>query len=372
MTTRTSTRARRGLVAIVAAIVLAAVVAVSSASAGAAAGSASSTRALGAAKTRLSLGPRVLPELELRPPAARAQAARMGRPPVGSSDGGLLLDRGVFRRLPDVPGALQTVHVRNNNRGEIAGVYADDSDGTPRIRGFLMKNGRVTRIDVPGAMATAPFGINDLGQVVGGWVAPDATVNPVTGETGPVHGFVWDRGRITKFDVPGATTTAPYEINNRGAIVGNYADGAGAQHGFVLRRGVVATIDHPGATDTPDMTGTRVVGIDDRGRLVGSYGDDAGTLRAWKWEDGEFRTIHPPGALHSEASEINDRGRIVGRYLDATPKLRSFQLDRGRLKRIDAPDRCDTAAFGLNDSDQILIPATGTTDGSTCPPQGGA
>ncbi len=191
--TGTSTR-RRGLLAIVAAIVLAALV-VASASAGAAVGSASSTQALGAAKPRLSLGPRVLPELELRPQAARAQAARMGRPPVGSSDGGLLLDRGVFRPLPDVPGALQTVHVRNNNRGQIAGVYADDSDGTPRIRGFLMKNGRVARIDVPGAMATAPFGINDLGQVVGGWVAPDATVDPVTGETGPVHGFVWDRGR---------------------------------------------------------------------------------------------------------------------------------------------------------------------------------
>jgi uncharacterized membrane protein len=318
-------------------------------------------------KPRQSLDPRFLPEVELRP-----EAARTGRPPAGSSNGGLLLDRGVFRPLPDVPGALQTLHVRNNNRGQIVGAYADDSDRTPRLRGFLMKNGRVTSIDVPGAMFTLPVGINDHGRVVGGWVGPDATVNPVTGEAGPIHGFVWDRGRITKFDVPGATTTGPYEINNRGAIVGSYADAAGAQHGFVLRRGVVTTIDHPGATNADNMTGTRVVGIDDRGRLVGSYGDDAGTIRAWKWDGGEFTTIHPPGALHSEASEINNRGRIVGRYVDATPKLRSFQLDRGRLKRIDAPGRCDTAAFGLNDRGQVVIAAPGTTDGTTCPPQGGA
>ena len=320
-----------------------------------------------AAKPGLGLGPRVLPELDLRP-----QAARAGRPPASSPDGGLLLDGGVFQPLPDVPGALQTVHSRNNNRGQIAGLYVDDSDGTPRLRGFLMQKGRVTSIDVAGATATVPIGINDSGQVVGGWVGPDAIVNPVTGELGPVHGFLWERGRVKKFDVPGATTTAPYEINNHGQIVGNYADADAAQHGFVLRRGVFTTIDHPDATDTPDMTGTRVVGIDDRGRLVGSYGDDAGTLRAWKWEDGEFTTIHPPGALHSEASQINDRGRIVGRYLDPTPKLRSFLLDRGRLTRIDAPGRCDTAAFGLNDRDQILIAAPGTTDGSTCPPQGGA
>ena len=289
-----------------------------------------------------------------------------------TTDGGLLLERGVFRPLPDVPGAPQTLHLRNNNRGQIAGTYVDDSDGTPRIRGFLMERGRVTRIDVAGAMATLPVGINDRGQVVGGWIRPDATVDPVTGELLPVHGFLWEGGRFTKFDIPCAITTAPYEINNRGQIVGNYGDAAGAEHGFVLRRGVVTTIDHPGATASPALTGTRVVGIDDRGRLVGSYGDDAGTIRAWKWENGRFTTIHPPRALLSEASEINNRGQIVGRYVDESPKLRSFMLDRGRLKRIDVPDRCDTAAFGLNDRGQILIARAGATDGTTCPPEGGA
>jgi uncharacterized membrane protein len=354
--TTTSIR-RRSLAAIAAAGVVFAALAVAS----------SQPASAAAAKPGPTLGPPVLAELALHP-----QAARTRRPPVGSPDGGLLLDRGVFRPLPDVPGALQTVHFRNNNRGQIVGLYVDDSDGTPRGRGFLMRKGRVTGIDVPGAMGTVPTGIDDSGRVVGGWVGPEATVDPVTGELFPVHGFLWDGGRFKKFDIPGAITTAPYEINNRGQIVGNYGDAAGAEHGFVLRRGVVTTIDHPGASDAPDMNGTRVVGIDDRGRLVGSYGDDAGTLRAWKWEDGEFTTIHPPGALHSEASEINNRGQVVGRYVDPTPKLRSFLLDRGRLKPIDVPDRCDTSALGLNDRDQILIPAPGTTDGSTCPPQGGS
>jgi hypothetical protein len=158
------------------------------------------------------VAPRVLPTLELG-----AQRARMALPPAGASNASLLLERGVFRPLPDVPGALQTTHLRNNNRGAVVGAYADDSDGTLRLRGFLLQRRRVTRIDVPGAAITLPLGINDRGQVVGGWVGPDAAVNPATGETGPVHGFLWEKGRFTKFDVPGATTTAGYEINNRAA-----------------------------------------------------------------------------------------------------------------------------------------------------------
>jgi hypothetical protein len=75
-----------------------------------------------------------------------------------------------------------------------------------------------------------------------------------------------------------------------------------------------------------------------------------------RWVPDAFRYTAAPAALWR---------------VDATPKLRSFLLDRGRLTRIDAPDRCDTAALGLNDRSQIVIAAPGTTDGSTCPPQGG-
>jgi uncharacterized membrane protein len=315
-----------------------------------------------AADSGPAVGPRMLPMLEPGP-----EAGRKARPPAGVSNASQLLERGVFRPLPDVPGALQTTHLRNNNRGGIVGAYADDSNGTLRLRGFLMEKRRVTRLDVPGATVTLPLGINDRGQVVGGWVGRDAAVNPVTGETGPVHGFVWKNGRFTKFDVPGATTTAPYEINNRGQIVGNYADADGAQHGFVMRGRRVTTIDHPRAAQAPNMTGTRVVGIDDRGRLVGSYGDEAGLIHAWKWEGGRFTDLEPPGGLQAEASAIDNRGRIVGRYVDATPKLRSFMLHRGRYRRLDAPGRCDTAAVGINDRGQIVIAAAGTTDGTTCP-----
>jgi hypothetical protein len=310
-----------------------------------------------------------LPEIDLnQDPELRGHEHQM---PLDLPDSSLVLERGRFRPLPDVPGGLQTTHLRNNNRGQTVGAYAEiGPDGTPRQRGFLMRGRDVTRIDVPDAVATLPLGVNDRGQVVGSWVGQDATVNPITGETGPGHGFVWDRGRVRTFDVPGSTTTAAYEINNRGQIVGNYTDADGAQHGYVLRNGEVTIIDHPRASDTPNLTGTKVQGIDDRGRLVGAYGDDDGVIHAWAWEQGRFTDLEPPGGLQAAANQINDRGQIVGVYLDSTPKLRSFLFERGRYTRIDAPGRCDTAAYGINDRGQIGIAAAGTTDGSTCPPPG--
>jgi hypothetical protein len=106
------------------------------------------------------LGPRMLPMLELG-----SHGGRKSRPPAGVSNAGLLLERGVFGPLPDVPDALQTTHLRDNNRGHVVGAYVDDSDGALRQRGFLMRGRDVTRIDVPGALVTLPLGINDRSQI---------------------------------------------------------------------------------------------------------------------------------------------------------------------------------------------------------------
>jgi uncharacterized membrane protein len=290
-------------------------------------------------------------------------------------NGGLLLRDGSFRPLPDFPDAAATMHVRVNNRGDIVGNYgltAGDANNPARLSGFIMRDDVFTSIDVPGSITTIALGLNDRGQVVGGYLKPGATVNPATGESGPVHGYMWDEGTFTLFDVPGATTTAPYDINDRGRIVGNYGDAASVQHGFILEDGIFTSVDHPSATHMPNLTATRLVGLDDHGRIVGSYGDDAGIIHAIVREkDGAFTTIGPPDVVASEASAVNKRGQIVGRYLDGTGKLVSFLQDRRQLITIDVPDRCDTAAFDITDRGQILIAPTGTTDGTTCPASDG-
>jgi uncharacterized membrane protein len=304
---------------------------------------------------------------------AHAKPGTHSQPPQPVSDASQILNEGVYRALPDVPGALVTTHTRNNNRGQTVGAYVDhvDANGVAvGVRGFLMsKSGKVTRIGVPGAVVTLPLGVNDRGQVVGSWVGPDERVNPATGELGPIHGFVWDDGEARVFDVPGSTSTAAYEINNHGWVVGNFTDANFAQHSYILRHGEFTTIDHPRAATAPNSNGTKVFGLNDRGRLVGSVGDEQGILHAWSWEKGRFTDLTLPGDPQAIATQVDNRGRIIGVFQDDRPKLLSFTYERGRYRTIEAAGRCDTAAYGLNERGQILLAAAGTTDGTTCPPQ---
>ena len=74
--------------------------------------------------------------------------------------------------------------------------------------------------------------------------------------------------RITfnNIDVPGATATIPTGINNSGTILGIFLDSTGAFHGFLADKtgAFVKSIDFPGAPQTEPS------GINELGDLVGS------------------------------------------------------------------------------------------------------
>ena len=179
----------------------------------------------------------------------------------------------------DPPGALATFTNGINDRGQVVGYYGVAGG---KVQSFLRdRSGDITTVDVPGAAGTQPFDINNRGQVVGLFVdaAPDAdgTIPPNT-----IHGFVWSKGSFRTIDVPGATGSGALDINDRGEIVGGYQDAQGRTHGFRLRKGVFTTIDPPGAVDVPGSPGfaaTAPFGINNRGQVVGQYADARGTAR---------------------------------------------------------------------------------------------
>src|SRR5438132_1289828 len=74
-----------------------------------------------------------------------------------------------------------------------------------------------TTIDVPGALETLAYGINDAGQIVGKSLG---------------QGFLKDGANFITFNVPGAGTTQAYGINNAGQVVGVFHDGS-TYHGFL-------------------------------------------------------------------------------------------------------------------------------------------
>jgi probable HAF family extracellular repeat protein len=87
-------------------------------------------------------------------------------------------------------------------------------------------------------------------------------------KAGGFHGFLLDHWRYTSFDVPGAPNTLPFDINNRGQVVGIAGLSGRDVHGFLFARGVggpATTVDVPGAAMT------FAFGLNDHDQIVGTY-----------------------------------------------------------------------------------------------------
>jgi hypothetical protein len=93
--------------------------------------------------------------------------------------------------------------------------------------------------------------------------------------TGRGEGYLVDAGQFTPFVVPGSRSTAAWDVNPRGEIVGVYQDAANRFHGFVRDGDDYDSLDVPGAT------ATRAFGINAGGDVVGAYVDGTGRTRAF-------------------------------------------------------------------------------------------
>jgi hypothetical protein len=164
-------------------------------------------------------------------------------------------------RHPDADGTSPvgsgTLVGQITNRGEIVGAYI--AGGT--IHGFVRdRTGRYSTIDRPGTAATALFGINDQGKIVGA----SSNSGPADLPTAP-QSFLLDHGRYTGINVPDSAATGAQSINSRHEIVGTYLDANGILHGYLRdRRGGYTTVDHPDA-----MNGSSLTDINDRGQITG-------------------------------------------------------------------------------------------------------
>jgi len=138
---------------------------------------------------------------------------------------GFLLHKGVYTSF-DAPGAgYLTWAAAINKQGTIVGLEQDALDND---HGFIVHNGVITLVDYPGSSSTELNGINDNGDIIG-----DYTTDNVVW-----HGFLLSGGTYTVFDIPfpGTSGTAPYGLNNKHQIVGGYggeANGIFYEFGFL-------------------------------------------------------------------------------------------------------------------------------------------
>ena len=172
-----------------------------------------------------------LTNIDLPPgvPGANALGINARGEIVGGYGGrhGFLLSQGTFTTI-DVPSSSLTFAQRNNDKGDIVGLYCDSDDTVCAndfsigAHGYLLSKGTFTTINVPGASTTHCLGVNDSGEIV------------FYTDTG--HGYLLSEGKFTAIDPPGSVYTLTAGINNRGDIVGFYVDADGVPHGFLMSR----------------------------------------------------------------------------------------------------------------------------------------
>ena len=146
----------------------------------------------------------------------------------------------------DVPAASLTVATGVNDGGQVVGLFTDAA-GT---HGFIRTAGTVTPINVPGALST---GFQALGIVFGLGINNAEDIAGVFQDTsGQGHGFVRTGPVFNTIDVPGALQTTAWGINDAGQVVGTFgrltlgpgSTGVGAQ-GFLATPSVVNVVPEP-------------------------------------------------------------------------------------------------------------------------------
>jgi probable HAF family extracellular repeat protein len=226
-----------------------------------------------------------------------------------------------------------------NNAGQIVGSYTFVPGGLfpTQKYGFIYnpQDGTYTGLNDPfSAVFTSAQGINDVGQVVGHYLA-----------AGLYHGFLYSGGTYTTLDAPGATQTQAYGINNvgLGQIVGAYSDGS-VNHGFTYDGSTYTTLDDPFGTN-----GTQLLGINNLGQIVGSYIDASGHSHGFLYSGGGFTTLDDPSGTDTVATGINELGQIVGHYSNGSVQ-HSFLYSAGAYITLD-----DTLLVsGINNSGVLV------------------
>jgi hypothetical protein len=145
---------------------------------------------------------------------------------------------------------------------------------------------------------------------------------------------------FTLFDVPGATTTAAYGIDDTN-IVGYYTTGSYASRRGFLYDGSTFTI-----LNVPGSTFTDARGIDGT-NIVGCYGGADGYTHGFIYDGTTYTTLDMPGEYNTTLTGINGTN-IVGNYIGADYYNHAFLYDGANFISINVPDSQSTSANGID------------------------
>lgn len=196
--------------------------------------------------------------------------------------------------------------------------------------GFLRApDNTFTKINVS-TFPTSAFWINDLGAIIGNYLAD-----------GIQHAYILTpKGKFLTFEPEDTQGTFGLDINNKGIATGDYVDSGGVWHGFIRARdGTLTVFDESNAGTDVDQ-GTFAGATNTHGDTTGPYVDANNVLHGYiRHRDGTFTDFDMPGAFDTIPFLINVKGWVVGLFDTETGEMHGFiRKKNGKIITVDAPD----------------------------------
>lgn len=158
---------------------------------------------------------------------------------------------------------------------------------------------------------------------------------------------------LTEVIRPGASSTALFDVNNNGLMVGFSVSGAGVSQGFIYDGATFTSITGPAGAFYSAATG-----ISDGGVIVGSYGvADLAPSLGFVYSGATYASFAVAGAVETFLRGISPDGRyMTGYYSTAVTPGIGFVYDSltGFLTTVSRPDSVITIPQGINSS-RVLV-----------------
>ncbi len=255
----------------------------------------------------------------------------------------------------DFPGATGTYVAGINNVGQIVGGYSTAGNWD---HAFIYDGGRFTILDHPGTMpnayhywgGTSANALNDSGLVVGGH--GKTSILPT--------GYVYAAGTFTAMPVQDcALATVANGVSNTGMIVGasELRDSTCYPYPSTITFPPLAYLyvrDRFTPLAPPGSIASVAHAANSHGWVVGTYDDRSGTQHGFRFALGHFTTIDVPGCAKTEATGVNDVWQIVGTCSLSDGRRRGFLLSDGAFTMIDVPGATETEVSAINNAGWIV------------------
>jgi len=221
---------------------------------------------------------------------------------------------------------------------------------------------------LPGLNSSQAFAVNAVVDTVG--YSENGVIDPLLGIP-EVRAVLWRDGKIIDLGALGGNESQANGINNRGQIVGTYANeilddfsfyGFGTQtRAFIWENGVMQDLGTLGGPDAFDTA------INERGQVAGdSYTDwtpnpttGIPTVHPFLWENGRMLDLGSLGGTFGVIAGLNNHGVVVGLMtLPGDEFNHPFLWDRGTLYDLGTLGGSNGEAVAINDGGVV----TGVAD----------